>query len=150
VSNLRPLRREGPNYDHFIDALRGACLPSDDLEAGARFYVLQTEAGADAFGGLEGSGPDQLIRSVVVPPSARAQGLGRQVTEALAAQARLNGAERLWLLTTSADPFFAKLGWSVADRGDAPEAVRATRQFAGLCPASATLMCRSLKESEGV
>ena len=97
-----------------------------------------------AFGGLEGSGPDQLIRSVVVTSSVRQRGFGRRIVEALAGQARTDGAKRLWLLTTSADGFFADLGWTIVERGKAPEPVRATPQFAGLCPASAVLMCRQL------
>ena len=139
-----PLSAEDDAFPAFVDALEAAALPTDDLDGGARFYVAQVGGAAVAFGGLEGTGPDQLIRSVVVPAALRAGGRGRQVAQALIGQARTDGADRLWLLTTSAEGFFAKLGWEVADRADAPETVRGTRQFSGLCPASAVLMCRHL------
>lgn len=141
---VTPLGAGNDAFPVFVDALEAAALPTDDLKGGARFYVAQVGGAAVAFGGLEGTGPDQLIRSVVVPAALRAGGHGRQVAEALIEQARTDGAERLWLLTTSADRFFARLGWKVADRADVPETVRGTRQFSGLCPASAVLMCRHL------
>ena len=139
-----PLSAGDEAFPAFVNALKAAALPTDDLDGGARFYVAQVGGAAVAFGGLEGTGPDQLIRSVVVPVAARAGGYGRHVAEALIGQARTDGAERLWLLTTSAKGFFAKLGWKVADRAVAPETVQGTRQFSALCPASAVLMCRHL------
>jgi|SRR5579883_1990187 len=142
MSALQQLRRTEPRFERFAVVLQEAGLPTDDLDGASRFFVLSSDA--EAFGGLEGSGPDQLIRSVVVSRSSRGRGLGGQIVEALVSQARTDGVERLWLLTTSADRFFADLGWTVAERAAAPEAVRATRQFAGLCPASAVLMCRRL------
>ena len=77
-------------------------------------------------------------------PKARNRGYGALVTNALAAQARANGVARLWLLTTDASAFFARLGWREADRAGAPSLIAASRQFSDLCPASATLMVRAL------
>lgn len=142
--SVTPLSAGDDAFTAFVDALKAAALPTGDLDGGARFYVAQVGEAVVAFGGLEGTGPDQLIRSVVVPPGLRAGGHGRQVAQALIGQARTDGAERLWLLTTSADGFFAKLGWKVATLADAAETVRGTRQFSGLCPSSAVLMCRRL------
>lgn len=55
------------------------------------------------------------------------------------------GAERLELLTTSADRFFARLGWAVMDRTSAPGAVRVSRRLSELRPTPAVLMCRPLR-----
>lgn len=141
---LTPLLHRDMVFAAFVDALTAPALPIDDLDGRARFYVAQVDGVAVAFGGLEGDGPDQLVRSVVVPAAARGGGHGRQIVQALSVQARTDGAARLWLLTTSAEGFFADLDWAVMDRASAPEAVRASRQFSGLCPASAVLMCRHL------
>lgn len=141
---LRPPCPSDEAFPAFVDGLRAAALPTDDLDGGAGFYVGQVDRAVAAFGGLEGVGPDQLIWSVVVPAAVRGGGYGRQIAHALANQTGTDGVERLWLLTTSADGFFASLGWMVTDRASAPEAVRASRQFSGLCPASAVLMCRRL------
>jgi amino-acid N-acetyltransferase len=54
--------------------------------------------------------------------------------------ARANGIRDLWLLTTSAEAFFAKHGFEKADRSAAPPAIAETSQFRDLCPATAALM----------
>jgi N-acetylglutamate synthase-like GNAT family acetyltransferase len=141
---FRPLPRDSIDYAAFVGALTIAGLPTDDLEDGGRYYALDNDRQLVGFGGLEGSGPDQMIRSVVIPLWLRGRGYGQAVVNGLIRQAVEDGVERLWLLTTSADPFFARLGWQKADRASAPEAVRSSRQFSGLCPASAVLMCRRL------
>ena len=141
---LQPIRREGADYAAFIGALRTAGLPTDDLDGGSRFFTLNDGREIVGVGGLEGAGPDQMIRSVTTPLRLRGRGYGQALVRQLAELAKADGAERLWLLTTSADPFFAAQGWTVEDRATAPEAVRTSRQFAGLCPVSAVLMCRRL------
>jgi hypothetical protein len=50
------------------------------------------------------------------------------------------------LLTETAAPFFAKLGFYPIAHDEAPVAILATRQAASLCPASAILMARRLPE----
>ena len=47
-------------------------------------------------------------------------------------------------LTTTAADYFARLGFVRIDRDAAPPAIRATAQFASLCPASAHVMRREL------
>jgi amino-acid N-acetyltransferase len=54
----------------------------------------------------------------------------------------------IYLLTTTAPDFFAGLGFRRAGRKTAPPAIRATRQFATLCPASAVLMHLNLSEDK--
>ncbi len=54
------------------------------------------------------------------------------------------GCRALWLLTTSAADFFADLGYAECERVNVPPPIRATLQFAALCPASATVMTKRL------
>jgi len=54
--------------------------------------------------------------------------------------ARGLGIREVYLLTLHAGDFFAVLGFTVVAREVAPASVQGTRQFAGLCPAAATLM----------
>lgn len=139
------LRRIGCDDAAFLAALAHAGLPTDDLGNAGRYYTLDEDREPVGFGGLEGSGPDQMIRSVVIPPHQRGRGCGRAIVECLVRQAVTDGVERLWLLTASADPFFARLGFQVMPRAAAPHSVRDSRQFSGLCPASAVLMCQRLR-----
>jgi GNAT superfamily N-acetyltransferase len=137
---LREIQPGGSAFERFIEVLANAELPTDDLMSEPFRYFTADDI---AWGGF-GAGADALIRSVVVLPQARSRGFGVLVTEALVGQARDAGVERLWLLTTSAAPFFGRLGWRSEERANAPEAIAASRQFSGLCPASATLMVRAL------
>lgn len=141
---LQALRPDGPDYAAFVDALTVGGLPIDDLGDGGRFFALHNAGELVGFGGLDGAGPNQMIRSIVISPTSRGRGYGQAVVQALVEQAKAAGAERLWLLTTSAKGFFAGLGWAEANRASAPDPIRTSRQFAGLCPSSAVLMCRRL------
>jgi len=85
-----------------------------------------------------------FLRSVAVHAPARGHGLGRALVERALADARAAGAREAWLLTETAEPFFASLGWSRADRADAPAAVAASVEFVSACPATAIAMRRRL------
>lgn len=136
----------GPNgLDGLARVLRDAGLPGDDVRLpGRRFFRVGPDGAGVCYGGLEGDGPDLLLRSVAVPPPARGRGLGRAVVRALEAEATRLGAVRLHLLTDTAARFFEGLGYRPAERAAAPPAIAATAQFASLCPASAAYLVKTL------
>ena len=128
------------------EALRSADLPTDDLdEANVQAFAFADGDGVVVgYGGLEMHGEHALMRSIVVEPARRAQGEGRAIVDRLLAEASACGARRVYLLTTSARAFFATLGFAVVARAEAPAAILATRQAAGLCAVSAPLMVKAL------
>jgi amino-acid N-acetyltransferase len=127
------------------EALAAAALPVDDLgEPGRTFFRLEDRDGTVGYGGLEGDGPDRLLRSLVLLPAKRGRGLGGQALAAVEAAARDAGAARLHLLTTGAAPFFRANGYRDAARAVAPPEVQGSRQFAALCPASAAYLVKAL------
>lgn len=131
-------------YDVLRLALESANLPVHDLDApGRTFFSLSDPRGSIGYIGLEGSGADRLLRSLVVLPTRRGAGYGQAIVRALEATAAGEVA-RLHLLTTGAAPFFRALGYADADRAEAPEAISATAQFTSLCPASATYLVKEL------
>lgn len=138
------------DLDADLDALRAllgaAGLPHEDLTpAHLRDFLLLREGEAVVGAvGLERFGPDALLRSLVVRPDQRGRGLGGRLVDAAEARARDEGVTRLWLLTETAAPFFAARGYAPAERDRAPEAVRATAEFAALCPASAACLAKRL------
>ena len=129
------------------NALKAERLPIDDLaEAGRTFFRVREGANTLGFGGYELYSEHALIRSLVVLPEARKRGIGRQVAEQILESARKEGARRAYLLTESASEFFQQLGFrSIAAREEAPAEILATRQAAGLCPASAILLMCDLE-----
>jgi arsenate reductase len=127
--------------------LAANALPTDDLaEPGRSFFAFRTLSGRPVgYGGVEIAGADVLLRSVVVAPNARRLGVGRAIVARLARRAFDRGGRRLWLLTTGAEPFFTAIGFARVDRAEMPAAIRATRQAASLCPASAAVLTRPIR-----
>lgn len=124
-----------------IAALRGENLP----EPGAgRCFSADHYGAVIGYGGLEGERRDLLLRSLVVLADQKARGLGSRVLAAAETTAGDLGAARLHLLTTTAERFFTGRGFVAADRESAPPAIRQTREFADLCPASAVYLTKNL------
>ena len=146
MSALQEIRPGEPAFAQLVRNLEAADLLTSHLtEAGARYFMLVDAQGSRiGFGGLAGRGSDLLLRSVVVDPDRRRIGLGARVVAAIQKEAQIRGAQAVWLLTEGATSLFERQGWSKADRGEAPPSVAASAQFRGLCPASATLMCKRL------
>jgi N-acetylglutamate synthase-like GNAT family acetyltransferase len=129
-------------------ALVKAGLPADDVDATGRlFWRFETEDRVlpVGYGGLEAHGRDALLRSVLVLPPARNRGVGRAIVRLLEVEAMTLKCRAAWLITADAAPFFERLGYTPCDRAKVPAAIRATKQFATLCPASATVMTKRLR-----
>lgn len=128
-------------------ALAAASLPTDDLaEAGRTFFCILRDEQTIGFVGFELHGQEALLRSLVILPKARGQGLGRAATALLLREAQVAGARHVYLLTDSAAGFFEGLDFCRIERTAAPAAILATRQAASLCPSTAALLVRPLAE----
>lgn len=133
------------SHDILRLALEAARLPTDDLlEPDRQFFELADETSPIGFVGLEGTGADRLLRSLIVLPSRKRQGYGGLLVAHVEALARQHGVERLHLLTTSVADFFRLRGYRAADRATAPASITATAQFAALCPASAAYLVKDI------
>ena len=124
-----------------IAALRAEGLPAPDV---GRYFSADHYSAVVGYVGLEGEGRDLLLRSLVVLSDRKARGLGSRVLAAAETAAGDLGAARLHLLTTTAERFFTRRGFVVADRASAPAAIRRTREFADVCPASAAYLTKDL------
>ncbi len=95
--------------------------------------------------GLEIFGRAALMRSAVVDSSHRNKGIGLELVNSILAQAIREGVQDLFLLTTGAAEYFTKLGFNPIGRDAVPIVVKASREFQGACPDSATVMQRQLQ-----
>lgn len=136
---LTGLTPADPAWSDFLSALMDAGLPVDDLTDEGQFFFVSE---AEVFGGFALLGSHALLRSIVAPPSVRGTGSGRRMVEVLCRVAAEHGVSTVWLLTTGAADFFASCGFERTSRDNAPNAIRATKQFSGICPGSAPLMRR--------
>jgi amino-acid N-acetyltransferase len=92
---------------------------------------------------LQCAGNLGLLRSLAVDPAARSTGLGSDLVVALEKFAQTRGLTGLVLLTETAAPFFARLGYRQAERASMPPEVQATAEFRSLCPSTATCLSKT-------
>jgi len=107
---------------------------------------LVAEAGGRLVGvvGLELYGQSALLRSAAVEESWRGSGMGRVLVERALDLARERGVDDVYLLTTTAEHYFPKFGFICVRRDQVAQGVLASEEFKTACPASATVMRRSI------
>lgn len=147
MSELRTATAE--DLAEIRELLESAALPTSDLaSAKPRFTVVREGGELVAAGALQLYDSSALLRSVVVAHERRGTGLGFILVRELERVARSAHIERLILLTQTANEFFARQGYCVIERSDAPEEVQGSEEFRALCPASATCMVKVLTNSD--
>ena len=114
------------------------------LPGSAQLFGIVEENAPIAVCGLECYGADGLLRSLAVDPAYRGRGLGHLLVRRAETEAARQGATALFLLTTTAADFFARLGYESIPRAQAPAAIAQTTQFSSLCPASSAFMRKRL------
>jgi len=122
--------------------LRLAELPVDDIDGGTIDFVLATDEKQEPIGciGLEQYGIDGLLRSFAVDSAYRDKGIGHELLFRLLAFSRQSGVNDLHLLTTTAEKFFDRAGFSLLPRNEAPDSIKSTSEFSSLCPSSSAYM----------
>ncbi|MGQ3085341.1 MAG: arsenic resistance N-acetyltransferase ArsN2 [Hydrogenophaga sp.] len=130
--------------------LRESQLPYVDLtEAHMADFQLAPDAGGALKGciGLERYGAAGLLRSLAVDPSMRGTGVGQVLLNRMLAHAAATSLLQVYLLTTTAEAFFASRGFTPCSRTDAPADMQRSAEFASLCPASASCLFLDLTSS---
>jgi amino-acid N-acetyltransferase len=135
-----------PSRSVVTQVLQSAALPVEDLtdDHMEHFFYAGSASMPTGIVGIELCGSGALLRSLAVDPKSRGLGLGRALVTKAESHARAHGALAIFLLTTTAEDFFRSLGYASADRANAPAEIRATREFASLCPASSAFMVKHL------
>jgi protein-tyrosine-phosphatase/N-acetylglutamate synthase-like GNAT family acetyltransferase len=129
-----------------VQLLQKAQLPTEDLTAAhcENFFFAGPASEPTGLVGLEIFGDVALLRSLVVTAERRGTGEGVALLRHAEDVARARGVRTLYLLTTTAESFFARQGYARVEREKAPPAIRATREFSAICPASSAFMSRQL------
>lgn len=143
--NIEPLS----SLDEIFPVLSGCDLPVADISASSppQFFGFRVSDSVIAVIGLEKFQSVGLIRSLAVIPSYRGQGLALELVSYVESFANSHGVESLFLLTTTAEAFFIKLGYRPTSRQEAPQAIQATSQFSGLCPSSSAFLSKCIKRA---
>ena len=133
--------------DSIKGLLAAATLPNEDfVEHLPHFWVARQNGSVVGAIGLEPYGDAGLLRSLVVAPVWQGQGIAHSLCRQMFAYAHSLGIEHLYLLTTTAETFFPKVGFSVVERDCVPPTIQRTTEFLSLCPSSAVCMAKSIIE----
>lgn len=129
-----------------VRALLAQChLPEDSVEVAMQnAFVAHHDKRIIGCIALESYGHAGLLRSLAVLPEQRGRRIGEALHIAALEHARTMGIVHLYLLTDSAEAFFARRGFERVERSSAPADLRQHPQFLTACPASAACMRRTL------
>ena len=142
-ATVRPATSD--DYEAVAGLLRAAQLPLDGVPRMLTdFYVAERQGRVLGAIGLEVYGSDGLLRSVVVQAAARSAGIGVALIDYALGQARLRALRAVYLLTTTAERYFPRFGFSAIARDDVPHHMSASVEFREACPASAVVMRKVL------
>ncbi len=129
-----------------IELVRNARLPLDGLRDAAVILVAKVEGRVVGTVALErhGSGTQLafLLRSAVVDPAWRGQGIGAALTSAALENVDAAGAQ-VGLLTETAERYFLRFGFVPVSRGDLPAVLKGSPELRDACPASAHTLLRA-------
>jgi amino-acid N-acetyltransferase len=130
-----------------VALLQAQGLPVSDItdEHLEHFFFVGSEPSPAGLVGLELYGTDALLRSLVVAEGVRHKGLGSTLVDHAEQYAASKSVRSIYLLTTTAEVFFNRLGYGRIERSQAPPSIGRTREFAGLCPASSAFMSKRIQ-----
>ena len=85
-----------------------------------------------------------LLRSLAVTDLFKNQQVGSRLIRHIVDLCASEHIDKIYLLTTTADKYFVKFGFTKIERIEAPDILKQTREFKDICPVSAVLMYKSL------
>jgi N-acetylglutamate synthase-like GNAT family acetyltransferase/protein-tyrosine-phosphatase len=137
----------GGEFDGIKRLLIGSLLPSRDVGgANQRFIAARENGRLIGCAGLQVAGQDGLVRSVAVHWTRRNAGLGSRLHERLLYEATLAGVRTLYVVTTTAEEFFAGHGFRKVAAGAVPAELQASEEFTAFVPGGSTVMSRPVSK----
>nr|MDO8098682.1 arsenic resistance N-acetyltransferase ArsN2 [Candidatus Njordarchaeota archaeon] len=122
-------------------------LPFEDIPAKIdSLFIATLNSRSIGIGGVEVYGERGLLRSLLIDKPFRGKGYGKALCGKLIQLAKSKGVEELYLLTTTADGFFKKIGFEKIKRDCSPAAIQNTTEFKELCPVSSTCMRKKISD----
>jgi len=104
------------------------------------FILLKKENVLRGTVGLEIYNDKALLRSLAIAGAQQGQGFGQELYFAIIEKAREHGIREIYLLTETAEKFFAKQGFEKISRDSADVKVKESIEFRSACPETASCM----------
>ena len=132
---------EAQDYPAIELLVRTAKLPIEGVKDHlGDFLIMMKRDQLIGTVGLEIYGKTALLRSLAVEQGHQGRGYGQQLVAAIVAKAREAKLSQLFLLTETAEAFFAARGFETIPRDLADEQIKSSEEFRSLCPVSASCM----------
>jgi len=133
----------GGDLDGIKRLLVGSLLPSRDAGGAHQRFIVALENGRlIGCAGLQVAGQDGLVRSMAVHWTRRNAGLGSRLHQRLLFEAVLAGVRTLYVVTTTAEDFFAGHGFRRIAAQSVPPDLQASEEFTTFVPGGSTVMSR--------
>ena len=129
------------DYPGIQSLLESVNLPVEGVQENLDQFITISEAN-EMVGvvGLEIYGDKAILRSLAVDKNRQGKGYGRQLTDCIIQKAQDEKISELYLLTETAETFFARFGFERISRELVDDIVKTSLQFQLLCPESAPCM----------
>jgi amino-acid N-acetyltransferase len=132
------------NFSCAVDLLKKNNLPTEDINPGTQLFVVEEENKVIATIAVECDYNNALLRSLSVSEEKRNSGIGKQLVDFIEDYVKNQGVQDIYILTTTADKFFAKREYQKIERAAAPPFIQNTSEFSSVCPSSAIIMRKQL------
>ena len=120
-------------------------LPTEDINPLLEhFFIAVEENEITGIIGMDKYGDAGLLRSAIVTKTHRNSGIATALVNQLFDYAKQQHVSTLYLISNTAEKYFEKKGFHKIARNEVPETVLQSKEFNGLCPASAVIMARKL------
>jgi amino-acid N-acetyltransferase len=121
--------------------LHDLSLPTDGVRDHlTNFLVLEIDGSIIGAVGLEIYGKNALLRSLAISRGFQGMGFGKKLYQAIIERAKNHHIQKIYLLTESAENYFAKRGFEKISRDKVQTQVKNSVEFTTACPESAICM----------
>jgi amino-acid N-acetyltransferase len=140
------IERAGPDdVETVLDLLEQQRLPLDGLRDHLATTLVARQSGRIiGCAALEVYPDGALLRSVAVMEPWQRHGVGHELVDGAVRLAQERQLPAIYLLTTTAEPYFPKFGFERIARAQVPTTVQTSVEFTSACPASAAVMRKLL------
>jgi len=136
------IKKSNDRYKQSVVALlQSENLPVEDLKGDMQNFLvaLENETIVGAIG-LETYDEYGLLRSLIVHKDYRNKNLAARLIQQLEEMAFASGITSIYLLTETAQAYFAKKGFKTITREEVPTLLKQSTEFSHVCPQSAIVM----------
>ena len=133
-----------PTFNEITTLLKNNDLPHCDIKDVKLeyFYGYYSDNELEGIVGLEMYEDVALLRSLCVV--SKSSGIGSKLLKHIDEIAKENKIKTLYLLTTTADKYFAKKEFSIIEKKLVPKSIKNTQEFNSICPDSAICMRKDI------